>query len=44
MAKVLLLNGSPQANGCTARASKEMTDVFEKESIETGDVLEVMKK
>lgn len=35
MAKVLLLNGSPRANGCTARALKEMIGVFEKEGIET---------
>lgn len=35
MAKVLLLNGSPRADGCTARALKEMIDVFEKEGIET---------
>ena len=35
MAKVLLLNGSPRANGCTARALKEMIDVFEKEGMDT---------
>ena len=35
MAKVLLLNGSPRANGCTARALKEMIDVFENEGIDT---------
>lgn len=35
MAKVLLLNGSPRANGCTERALKEMIDVFEKKGIET---------
>lgn len=33
--KVLLLNGSPHANGCTAAALKEMISVFEAEGIET---------
>ena len=35
MAKVLLLNGSPKANGCTATALQEMIRVFEAEGIET---------
>ena len=35
MAKVLLLNGSPHVNGCTARALEEMIRVFEQEGIET---------
>jgi len=35
MAKVLLLNGSPKAGGCTATALKEMIKVFETEGIET---------
>ena len=35
MAKVLLLNGSPKANGCTATALNEMIKVFEQEGIET---------
>ena len=35
MAKVLLLNGSPRADGCTATALQEMISVFEKEGIET---------
>ena len=35
MAKVLLLNGSPHTNGCTATALKEMISVFEQEGIET---------
>ncbi|MER1993578.1 MAG: NAD(P)H-dependent oxidoreductase, partial [Eubacteriales bacterium] len=35
MAKVLLLNGSPHANGCTAAALKEMIRVFEAEGVET---------
>lgn len=35
MSKVLLLNGSPHANGCTAAALEEMIKVFEAEGIET---------
>ena len=35
MAKVLLLNGSPKANGCTAAALQEMIRVFEAEGVET---------
>ena len=35
MAKVLLLNGSPRANGCTGRALEEMIRVFAEEGIET---------
>ena len=35
MAKVLLLNGSPRANGCTAAALEEMISVFRAEGIET---------
>ena len=35
MAKVLMLNGSPHPNGCTATALKEMIGVFEAEGIET---------
>lgn len=38
MAKVLLLNGSPHAKGCTAAALNEMIKVFEKEGIETETV------
>ena len=33
--KVLILNGSPHANGCTATALKEMQEVFTAEGIET---------
>lgn len=33
--KVLLINGSPKANGNTAMALKEMADVFAQEGIET---------
>ena len=35
MPKVLLLNGSPRANGCTATALREMMDVFQAEGVET---------
>lgn len=35
MAKVLLLNGSPHPNGCTARALEEIIKTLEKEGIET---------
>lgn len=35
MAKVLLLNGSPRPNGCTAEALEEMMRTFAAEGIET---------
>ena len=35
MAKVLLINGSPHANGCTAAALDEMISVFKTEGVET---------
>ena len=35
MSRILLLNGSPHAHGCTATALKEMISVFEAEGIET---------
>lgn len=35
MAKVLLLNGSPHLNGCTAAALGEMVKIFELEGIQT---------
>ena len=35
MSKVLLINGSPKANGCTARALEEMIGTFNKEGVET---------
>ena len=41
--KVLLVNGSPRANGNTATALKEMVKVFEAEGIET-EVLHVGNK
>ena len=40
MAKVLLLNGSPRAGGCTATALDEMVKVFNEEGIET-EVIQV---
>ena len=40
MAKVLLLNGSAHANGCTARALEEMIKVFSEEGVET-EVIQV---
>ena len=43
MAKVLLLNGSPHAHGCTATALEEMIRVFEKEGIDT-EMLHVGKE
>ena len=36
--KVLIINGSPRPNGCTARALKEVADTLEKEGIETETV------
>lgn len=38
MAKVLLLNGSPHAKGCTAAALDEMVKIFAEEGIETETV------
>ena len=35
MAKVLLINGSPRRNGCTALALDEMIRVFHREGVET---------
>ena len=35
MAKVLLINGSPHVNGCTAAALEEMISVFKAEGVET---------
>ena len=43
MAKVLLLNGSPHPNGCTATALKEMVKTFEQEGVET-EVIQVGMK
>ena len=43
MAKVLLLNGSPHSDGCTAAALEEMVKVFEQEGIET-EVIQVGRK
>ena len=35
MAKVILLNGSPHANGCTARALEEMVKIFDEQGVDT---------
>ena len=35
MAKVIILNGSPKANGCTATALNEMVKTFHEEGVET---------
>lgn len=43
MAKVLLLNGSPKANGCTATALNEMIKIFEQEGVET-EVIQIGNK
>ena len=40
MKKVVLLNGSPRANGCTATALQEMVKVFEEEGIEA-EILQI---
>ena len=37
--KVLILNGSPRANGCTARALKELENTLHEEGIETETIL-----
>ena len=43
MAKVLMINGSPRANGCTAEALREMIKVFNEEGVET-EVIHVGNK
>ncbi|SFC49470.1 flavodoxin family protein [Butyrivibrio sp. YAB3001] len=43
MAKVLLLNGSPKADGCIATALDEMIKIFKEEGIET-EVIQVGNK
>ncbi len=43
MAKVLLLNGSPKADGCTAAALDEMIKIFKEEGIET-EIIQVGNK
>lgn len=37
--KVLILNGSPKSNGCTARALKEVENILNNEGIETETIL-----
>ena len=41
--KVILLNGSPNIKGCTARALKEVSDTLAKEGIET-EIIDVGNK
>ena len=43
MSKVILLNGSPRADGCTATALNEMVKVFNEEGIET-EVIQIGSK
>ena len=43
MSKVLILNGSPHKNGCTATALSEMIKVFDREGVET-EVLQIGSK
>ncbi len=43
MAKVLVLNGSAKANGCTATALDEMIKIFSEEKIET-EVIQIGNK
>ena len=43
MAKIILLNGSPHADGCIAAAFQEMIQIFEAEGIET-EVIQIGNK
>ncbi|MBR2258076.1 MAG: flavodoxin family protein [Blautia sp.] len=43
MAKVILLNGSPKTNGCTATALQEMVRIFTEEGIET-EIIQIGNK
>ena len=43
MAKVLFINGSPHANGCTATAFQEMIDIFTAEGVET-EIIQIGNK
>ena len=43
MAKVLLINGSPNIHGCTATALDEMIRIFEAEGVET-ELMQIGKK
>ena len=40
--RVLIINGSPKANGCTARALREVSDTLRAEGVET-DLVHVGK-
>ena len=41
--KVLLINGSPRPNGCTATAFEEMIKIFDAEGVET-EIIQVGNK
>ena len=43
MAKILLLNGSPRKNGCTATALNEMVRIFQQEYIDT-EIIQIGSK
>ena len=43
MAKILLLNGSPRENGCTATALNEMVRIFQQEKIDT-EIIQIGSK
>ena len=43
MAKVLFINGSPHANGCTATAFQEMIDIITAEGVET-EIIQIGNK
>ena len=43
MAKILLLNGSPRENGCTATALNEMVHIFQQEHIDT-EIIQIGSK
>lgn len=43
MAKVILINGSPREDGCTARALEEMMRIFSEEGIES-ELINIGKK
>ena len=42
--KVLILNGSPRANGNTSIAVKELVKTFETEGVETEEELKMLKE
>ena len=42
--RVLIINGSPKANGCTARALREVSDTLHAEGVETEEQLEFLRR